>query len=284
MEDSVSSVEFGTADIRDGLVYRLTDELLIGTKVALITGRPLLIKGPAGCGKSSYAAFLARNLQFELHQYTVTEASDPAHLLWEIDHVRRLKDAQTDDLDEDFEHYFDHGVLWQAFEPRPSDEAVREGAVVLLDEIDKADASFANSLLVPIGSREFDVPLPRQRVCIGEGRMVLVIITSNGERDLPPAFIRRCVAVSVSYPTAQDLTDIVSRRWPAWVAEETFRESVGQLAKSITKEGRAGAVSTAEFLDLVQVLRQGDITPDSPTWSVVEQVVLAREHDAHDNR
>jgi MoxR-like ATPase len=263
-------------DTRDGAVYRTNLEIETALKVALITGRPILIVGPPGCGKSSLGRYVARNLGFEFLSYTVTEASEPADLLWSIDHVRRLNDAQVSDLKE-MSAYMVHGVLWQAFDPSGHSAGASDaGTVILIDELDKADANFANSLLVALGSMEFEVPPVNKVVKAAADRLILTLFTSNGERTLPPAFLRRCITIQVDYPSTSELVEISSRHWPSWMNDEQFSQAVKKLASRLGKTDRevSQPVSTAEFLDLVQALRYFESTDER--WDMVEQLVLLR--------
>jgi MoxR-like ATPase len=264
-------------DTRDGAVYRTNLAIETALKVALITARPIILVGPPGCGKSSLGRYVARNLGFDFLSYTVTEASEPADLLWSIDHVRRLNDAQASRLEEDAS-YVVPGILWRAFEPsRNSGGASGTGTVILVDELDKADANLANSLLVALGSLEFEVPPTRDVVRAAPDRLILTIFTSNGERTLPPAFLRRCITLQVDYPSASELVEIASRHWPTWMEDEQFSSAVATLAGRLCRnEGELSQpVSTAEFLDLVQALSYFESTDER--WEMVEQLVLLRQ-------
>ena len=214
MDNDPPDIDVRTADARDGKYYNINRKTEVALQVALITGRPLLIVGPPGCGKSSLMPFVAKNLDLAPHTYTVTETSEASDLLWNIDHLERLNDSNKGlDKANEIRNYVQPGVLWRAFRPdvqsslredydsTTSTDEPREGAVVLIDEIDKADSGFANSLLVAIGSLQIDVPASFMEddnvVKADEGTIVLVIITSNDERELPPALVRRCITLDV---------------------------------------------------------------------------------------
>lgn len=282
MEDGVPVERVRLTDKRDGLVYRHDERTRTALKVALITGRPLLLVGPPGCGKSSLAPYVARNLGFSFFTYTVTETAEVSDLHWRVDYLRRFNDAQLGRDASNIEDYIDRGVLWRAFEPPESGSEV-SGTVVLIDEIDKADAGFSNSLLVSIGSQQFDVPpLENRTISASADTIVLVIMTSNQERALPPALLRRCVVLSVEYPSAEHLIEVARRMWPGWMADPSLEASVSKLAHTLVPDEitpDALLVSTAEFVDLVQVLKQTGIEPSAPLWKEIESLVLLQSND-----
>jgi MoxR-like ATPase len=177
----------------------------------------------------------------------------------------------------DIDQYVERGVLWRAFETDQDVGLQTElGTLILIDEIDKASAGFANSLLVALGSLQFEVPPLANRVIMAaKDAIVLVIMTSNGERELPPALTRRCIVLRVNYPSSADLVQITEDRWPMWMEDPSFRSSVESLAESLASSARLDSrVSTAEFLDLVQVLKKSAIEPSSETWRIIEGLIL----------
>lgn len=272
--DPIDEVRIG--DSTDGTFYHYNDRTKLALKVALITARPLLLVGPPGCGKSSLAPYVARNLRLKLFRYVVTETAEPSDLLWRVDYIRRLSDAQLQIL-KSFDFYVEPGTLWKAFvfpgEREPGDS--RLGSLILIDEIDKASAGFANSLLVALGSLQFDVPPLGHTIRALKDAFILIMMTSNEERELPPAFTRRCVTLRLRYPTAEELVAITQDRWPTWMESATFRDSVRTLAARLARgDTNAPKVSTAEFLDLVEVLKANHISPESEDWHTVEGLVL----------
>lgn len=303
-----------TGDTRDGRVYVVSPEIVTAVKVTIVTGRPLLLSGPPGCGKSSLASYLARNLGLEYFEFTVTDGSDPQDLLWRMDTVRRFNDAQLGRLTADngyapLHKYLEPGPLWWCLSPEtarrrgalpatgdqaepatataavqlPGHEPTRRGAVLLIDEIDKADSSFCNGLLVPLGSRQFFVP-PIDSLVDASDQQVpgspIVIITTNNERDLPEAFVRRCVALSIPAPTPDKLVEIAYRHFDGHVLTTAAQQQIMTLADRMTGDDHrqmvGGQASTAEFLDLVQALLVLKIDLDSDEWATIERLVVEK--------
>jgi len=291
-------------DQRDGSVYAPTPQIRTAVQVALITGRPLLLSGPPGCGKSSLASFVARNLGFSYFEFVVTDDSDSQDLLWRVDSIRRLNDAQLSKLTDEetvFTNYLEPGPLWWSLNPetakrrgsdsektRPANppmhlreyEPSRKGAVLLIDEIDKADSSFCNGLLVPLGSRRFYVPEINDMVENGADQLEespLIIITTNNERDLPEAFVRRCVVLPILGPDAERLKEIARLHFPVLETDEALMSGVAKLAPRFEADSNEHAhASTAEFLDLVEVLITLDVELDSTEWQLIEKLVVEK--------
>jgi MoxR-like ATPase len=312
LSDAHRSTRRPRGDLRSGEVYVVTTEIVTAVKVALVTGRPLLLGGPPGCGKSSLASYVARNLGVHYHEFVADDESRASDLLWRYDPIRRLNDAQTERLGQgaaSVARYIEPGPLWWALHPssaarrgldeeafRASDnveparpgqllegyEPARPGSVLLIDEIDKADAAFSNGLLVPLGSKQFVVTDLGRTVmadpALGEWNP-LVIITTNNERDLPEAFLRRCIVLQLPAPTKEVLVEVVRRHFSADGLTDEDTAIVRDLAEQVSA-GTAESeqpVSTAEFIDLVNValaMRSEYADPDK--WEIVTQMVVRK--------
>ena len=208
------NTEQGVGDSRTGSVYVFNDRIRLSVQVALATGRPLLVRGESGWGKSSLATAAARYLGWDLFDIVVTSRTQARDLQWEVDLLQRLNDAQGGKLKTALKSYVRPGVLWKAFDPQTAREQQtlydrargaeveppsesKPGAVVLIDEIDKADPDVPNNLLVTVGSLQFQVDETGQIIKADKKRPPLLFITTNEERELPAAFLRRCIELQL---------------------------------------------------------------------------------------
>ena len=312
-----------TPDRSDGRVYVMPDELRFAVNVALATGRPLLLRGMPGSGKSSLAPFIANELRWRYYEHVVTYRTQPRELLWTFDSVRRLGDAQvavSRGETPDDASYVQPGVLWWALAPksarrrgRPRDAEVvdpspdpfektnfgrsPDHAVVLIDEIDKADPDVPNSLLVPLGSHRFTVaeigtevrteePSDPAEQSGEEARRArhLVVLTTNEERELPQALLRRCVVHVLPEHDRAMLLRIADRHMATWPGEVTpadtaLAEAVADELVKVREQADKQDVrrpSTAEYLDALLACRSLDIRPGGNEWQLLTKNVLIK--------
>jgi len=237
-----------------GYVY--TEAIALAVNVAFVTDRVLLVRGEPGTGKSTLAEDIASRLGFSFHAQTVTSRTEARDLLWSFDNVQRLNDAYARSVDPSIKErpitdYLTKGVLWKAF------ESDARGAVALLDEIDKADPDVPNDLLVPLDRHVFRVDALDRDIMLHDGRKVLVVVTTNGERDLPQAFLRRCITIELARPTDPErLTALARAHFRGEHVESSVADVIrlyGEYSEAAAKQGLR-APATAEFLDAVRVL------------------------------
>ena len=300
-------------DRRDGRVYVFAsddDPLHLAADVAIATDRPLLLRGWPGV-VSSLAAYIAHERSWRYYEHTVTARTDATDLMWTFDAVRKLGDAMQIGTGQVKPTLLDHdyvrpGVLWWAFNPdsaeargcdgvpvRPAAEPGEhnegrgdEGAVVLIDEIDKADPDVPNALLSALGSRTFDVTDTDTHVK-QQRRKVLVVITTNEERMLPPAFLRRCVVHVVQPPTSDHMERIavqhsITQGRPFTPDQLAVVKKVAGLTESLQKaahEQKKRPPGVAEFLDTVWAAVELEITVDDDRLEFVKKLTLTKDVD-----
>jgi MoxR-like ATPase len=245
--------------------------------VAGFSGRPLLVKGEPGVGKSQLARAAAQLLGWRFEYEAITPRFEPQDLLWRFDAVRRLADAGSQSLHADERAYATPGVLWRALDPYsaaqiPHDagDDLRRHCVLLLDEIDKADSDLPNSLLEVLGNRSFKTPwatIPHDPRARQNG--LLIVITSNDERELPLAFMRRCVVLDLKVPdTAQAFEQWLLERGEAQFGAmpEDIRKQAASMVwadRENSPLGQGARPGLAEYLDLLRALQE--IVRASPT-------------------
>ena len=233
--------------------YVATDELKMAVNAALALQRPLLIKGEPGTGKTLLAEEVASALGRTLLQWHIKSTTKAHQGLYEYDAVSRLRDSQLgDERVRDIGNYILKGVLWEAFD---SDTP----AVVLIDEIDKADIEFPNDLLRELDRMEFHVYETRQT--ISAKHRPLIIITSNNEKDLPDAFLRRCFFHYISIPTRSTMQEIVAVHFPT-VREDVLSAALDTFFALRDAPGLKKKPSTSEFLDWLRLLLNDGIPAD----------------------
>lgn len=263
--------------------YVYDDRIVLAINVALAAGRPLLVRGRPGTGKSSLAHSVARRLGWTLHPITVSSRITARDLLWSFDSVKRLADAQAHTRGTkmpDRSSYVTPGVLWKAFDPKSAAAHLASGdehkpttrSVVLIDEIDKADPDFPNDLLVPLGSYRFRGEDGGQVIA---ATPPLIIITTNEERDLPRAFLRRCVILQLEEPREDRLRKIARAHFPD-VADPQLESVLAHYLEIRERRSRdkEQPPSVAEFLDTLAALRGLGLTTDHPKWAELEVLLL----------
>jgi MoxR-like ATPase len=234
--------------------YVAPDDLQLAVNAALELERPLLVKGEPGTGKTVLAEEVARALDRRLISWTVKSTTTARQGLYEYDAVARLRDSQLgSDKVHDIRNYIRRGKLWEAFDsPEP--------AVLLIDEIDKADIEFPNDLLQELDRMEFDVLELGERV--RAKRRPLVVITSNSEKDLPDAFLRRCLFHYIRFPDAETMEAIVRVHHPD--LERRLLVSAMRLFYELRDvPGLRKKPSTSELIDWIKLLVLDRAGPDA---------------------
>ena len=230
--------------------YIATEDLRIAVNAALTLERPLLVKGEPGTGKTVLAEEVAKALDLELLTWHIKSTTKAHQGLYEYDAITRLRDSQLgDERVKDIKNYINRGKLWEAF--------VNKGHVVLLiDEIDKADIEFPNDLLQELDRMEFFVYETGETIK-AETRP-LVIITSNNEKELPDAFLRRCFFHYIAFPDHETMTEIVKVHFPD-LKPRLVKEALSVFYEVREVPGLKKKPSTSELLDWLKLLMNEDI-------------------------
>ena len=233
--------------------YVTTDDLRLAVNAAITLQRPLLIKGEPGTGKTMLAEEVARAIGMPLLQWHIKSTTKAQQGLYEYDAVSRLRDSQLGDPRvKEIANYIVKGVLWQAFEsPEPM--------VLLIDEIDKADIEFPNDLLRELDRMEFFVYETRQ--LIRARHRPLVVITSNNEKELPDAFLRRCFFHYIKFPDRDTMSQIVDVHYPG-LKKDLLKEALDAFYQVRELPGLKKKPSTSELLDWLKLLLAEDIPPE----------------------
>lgn len=231
-----------------------TEDLMVAVNAAVSLERPLLVKGEPGTGKTVLAHEIARALDKPLIQWHVKSTTKAQQGLYEYDAVGRLRDSQLgDERVNDISNYIVRGKLWEAFDrdDRP---------VLLIDEIDKADIEFPNDLLLELDRMEFHVYETQQTVR-AESRPI-VIITSNNEKELPDAFLRRCFFHYIRFPDEDTMHEIVDVHYPG-IQKKLVSEALNVFFAVRDVPGLKKKPSTSELLDWIKLLMAEDIPPEA---------------------
>jgi MoxR-like ATPase len=233
--------------------YIATDELQLAVRAAIALQKPLLVKGEPGTGKTMLAEEVAEALGMPIFRWHIKSTTKAQQGLYEYDAVSRLRDSQLGDPRvQDIRHYLRKGVLWQAFE-------AAERAVVLIDEIDKADIEFPNDLLLELDRMEFQVYETGDTVAARHRPVVM--ITSNNEKELPDAFLRRCFFHYIRFPDRETMQRIVEVHHPG-LRNELVREALEAFFELRELPGLKKKPSTSELLDWLKLLMAEDVGPD----------------------
>ena len=233
--------------------YVATDDLKVAVNAAITLERPLLVKGEPGTGKTVLALEIAKSLGAPLLEWHVKSTTKALQGLYEYDAVSRLRDSQLgDERVQDIRNYIKRGKLWDAFvaDDRP---------VLLIDEIDKADIEFPNDLLLELDRMEFFVYETGET--IKARRRPIVIITSNNEKELPDAFLRRCFFHYIRFPDKETMERIVAVHYPG-IKKALLREALAAVCEIREVPGLKKKPSTSELLDWLKLLVAEDIAPE----------------------
>ncbi len=259
--------------------YVATDELQIAVNAAITLQRPLLIKGEPGTGKTMLAEEVAAATGKRLLRWHIKSTTKAQQGLYEYDAVSRLRDSQLgDERVHDIGNYIKKGMLWQAFD---SEEQV----VLLIDEIDKADIEFPNDLLVELDQMEFSVYETGERI-VAKHRPI-IIITSNNEKELPDAFLRRCFFHYIQFPDRETMQQIVDVHYPN-LQNALVKEALDIFFQVRNVNGLKKKPSTSELIDWLKLLMADSIslevlqnTDSNKAIPPLHGALLKNEQDVH---
>ena len=234
--------------------YIATDDLMMAVNAAVTLERPILVKGEPGTGKTQLAIEVARALGKPLFEWHIKSTTRARQGLYEYDAVARLRDSQLgDDRVHDIRNYIVRGKIWEAF-------AAPEQPVLLIDEIDKADIEFPNDLLQELDRMEFYVYETRELV--KARHRPIIIVTSNNEKELPDAFLRRCFFHYIRFPDRETMGRIVDVHFPN-LKKTLLVEALNAFYRVRDVDGLKKKPSTSELLDWIKLLLAEDIPPDA---------------------
>ncbi len=258
--------------------YVATEDLMVAVNAAIRLERPLLVKGEPGTGKTELARQVAAALGLRLIEWHVKSTTRAQQGLYEYDAVSRLRDSQLGDARvQDVSNYIKPGKLWDAF-------AADERVVLLIDEIDKADIEFPNDLLLELDRMEFHVYETGET--IEAKRRPIVIITSNNEKELPDAFLRRCFFHFIAFPDTATMLRIIDVHFPD-IKQALVRAALTQFYEVRETPGLKKKPSTSEVLDWLKLLMADDMDPAALRADVRSAIpplhgaLLKNEQDVH---
>jgi MoxR-like ATPase len=234
--------------------YVATDDLMMAVNAAVTLERPILVKGEPGTGKTQLAIEVANSLGKPLFEWHIKSTTNAQQGLYEYDAVARLRDSQLgDDRVHDISNYIVRGKVWEAFE-------AGEQPVLLIDEVDKADIEFPNDLLRELDRMEFYVYETKQLV--RATHRPIIVITSNNEKELPDAFLRRCFFHYIKFPDKKTMQQIVDVHFPK-LKKDLLNEALNAFYKVRDVPGLKKKPSTSELLDWIKLLLAEDIPPEA---------------------
>ena len=259
--------------------YVASDDLRVAVNASIALQRPLLIKGEPGTGKTVLAHEVAKALNAPIIEWHIKSTTKAQQGLYEYDAVSRLRDSQLgDERVKDISNYIKRGKLWEAF-------TAKERPILLIDEIDKADIEFPNDLLLELDRMEFYV-YETQQVIKADQRPI-VMITSNNEKELPDAFLRRCFFHYIRFPDRETMTQIVDVHFPD-LQRNLLREALNVFYDIREVPGLKKKPSTSELLDWLKLLMVEDMSPESLRSKDSKQLIpplhgalLKNEQDVH---
>ncbi|WP_431858492.1 AAA family ATPase [Azospirillum sp.] len=259
--------------------YVATEDLMVAVNAAITLERPLLVKGEPGTGKTVLAQEIARALNKPLIPWHIKSTTKAQQGLYEYDAVSRLRDSQLgEERVHDIANYIVRGKLWEAFE-------MPEAPVLLIDEIDKADIEFPNDLLLELDRMEFHVYETRQT--IKARQRPIILITSNNEKELPDAFLRRCFFHYIRFPDKETMERIVEVHYPG-LKPALLREAMALFYGLREVPGLKKKPSTSELLDWIKLLMAEDVDPETLRAKDARKLIpplcgalLKNEQDVH---
>ena len=259
--------------------YIATEELMMAVNAAITLSRPLLIKGEPGTGKTQLAQEIARSLGRPLYEWHIKSTSKAQQGLYEYDAVSRLRDSQLGDARvQDIRNYIIKGRVWEAF-----DSDVQP--VLLIDEIDKADIEFPNDLLRELDRMEFYVYETRE--LMQARHRPIILITSNNEKELPDAFLRRCFFHYIRFPDEETMRAIVDVHFPD-LKKDLLAEALSAFFELRATPGLKKKPSTSELLDWIKLLVAEDLPPEAlragdrkKLIPILHGALLKNEQDVH---